>query len=81
MTDLISLYEARIADGTLTRDDAQEAVLPQFERIRAESGLLLVSHNPGTIRRFCDTGLVLRHGRLTIFDGIDEAVDYYLSDG
>lgn len=53
----------------------------EFERIRAESGLLLVSHNPGTIRRFCDTGLVLRHGRLTIFDGIDEAVDYYLSDG
>ncbi|WP_171235190.1 cell division protein ZapE [Ruegeria sp. HKCCA6837] len=35
MTDLISLYEARVADGTLTRDDAQEAVLPQFERIRA----------------------------------------------
>ncbi|WP_299080384.1 cell division protein ZapE [uncultured Ruegeria sp.] len=34
MTDLISLYEARIADGSLTRDDAQEAVLPHFERIR-----------------------------------------------
>ena len=35
MTDLITLYEARIAEGILTRDDAQEAVLPQFERIRA----------------------------------------------
>ena len=35
MTDLISLYEARVADGTLRRDDAQEAVLPRFERIRA----------------------------------------------
>lgn len=35
MTDLISLYEARVADGTLTRDDAQEAALPEFERIRA----------------------------------------------
>ncbi|WP_424830641.1 cell division protein ZapE [Ruegeria sp.] len=35
MTDLISLYESRIADGILTRDDAQEAVLPEFERIRA----------------------------------------------
>ncbi len=35
MTDLISLYETRVADGTLTRDDAQEAVLPHFERIRA----------------------------------------------
>ena len=35
MTDLISLYENRIAEGTLTRDDAQEAVLPEFERIRS----------------------------------------------
>lgn len=33
MTDLTSLYEARIADGSLTRDDAQEAVLPHFDRI------------------------------------------------
>ncbi len=35
MTDVLSLYDARIAEGTLTRDDAQEAVLPEFERIRA----------------------------------------------
>ncbi len=35
MSDLISLYEARIADNTLSRDDAQEAVLPRFDRIRA----------------------------------------------
>ncbi len=35
MTDLISIYNARIAEGSLTRDDAQEAVLPHFERIRA----------------------------------------------
>ncbi|CUH47464.1 AFG1-like ATPase [Ruegeria atlantica] len=35
MTGLISLYDTQVADGTLTRDDAQEAVLPHFERIRA----------------------------------------------
>lgn len=35
MTGLISHYDRQVADGTLTRDDAQEAVLPQFERIRA----------------------------------------------
>lgn len=52
----------------------------EFERIRAESGLLLVSHNPATIRRFCDTGLVLRHGRLIMFDAIEDAIDYYLDD-
>ncbi|MEM6371175.1 MAG: cell division protein ZapE [Pseudomonadota bacterium] len=35
MTDLISEYNALVAAGTLKRDDAQEAVLPEFDRIRA----------------------------------------------
>lgn len=35
MTDLIQAYDALVASGTLKRDDAQEAVLPEFERIRA----------------------------------------------
>jgi len=52
----------------------------EFERIREESGLLLVSHNPSTIRRFCDTGLVLRNGALTMFDELDDAIDFYLDD-
>ncbi|MEL6450564.1 MAG: cell division protein ZapE [Pseudomonadota bacterium] len=34
MTDLMSEYQALVAQGTLTRDSAQEAVLPEFERIR-----------------------------------------------
>lgn len=34
MTDVSSLYAARVADGTLNADPAQEAVLPEFERIR-----------------------------------------------
>ena len=34
MIDLPTLYAARVADGTLHADDAQEAVLPEFERIR-----------------------------------------------
>ncbi|MBM2321557.1 MULTISPECIES: cell division protein ZapE [Marivita] len=35
MTTLPELYAARVADGSLTRDPAQQAVLPEFERIRA----------------------------------------------
>ncbi|SHH47876.1 cell division protein ZapE [Marivita hallyeonensis] len=35
MTTLPEIYAARIADGRLTHDTAQEAVLPEFERIRA----------------------------------------------
>ncbi|SFL58178.1 cell division protein ZapE [Shimia aestuarii] len=36
MTTLPEIYAAKIAAGELHADDAQEAVLPQFERIRAE---------------------------------------------
>jgi cell division protein ZapE len=35
MTDLITEYQALVAAGSLKADDAQEAVLPEFERIRA----------------------------------------------
>lgn len=35
MTDLISLYNDRVAQGQLKADDAQQAVLPELERIRA----------------------------------------------
>ena len=35
MTTLPELYAARVADDSLTRDPAQQAVLPEFERIRA----------------------------------------------
>ena len=34
MTSLPDLYAARVASGDLHHDDAQEAVLPEFERIR-----------------------------------------------
>jgi cell division protein ZapE len=36
MTNLPELYATRVAKGALTRDPAQEAALPEFERIRAE---------------------------------------------
>jgi len=35
METLPQIYAARVADGTLHHDEAQEAVLPEFERIRA----------------------------------------------
>lgn len=36
MTTLPEIYAAHIANGSLLADDAQTAVLPEFERIRAE---------------------------------------------
>jgi cell division protein ZapE len=36
MDSLPEIYAARVADGTLHADDAQVAVLPEFERIRSD---------------------------------------------
>ena len=36
MTTMTDLYEARLAAGTLRADDAQRAILPEFERVREE---------------------------------------------
>lgn len=45
---------------------------------RREKGtLIMVSHDPGTLRAYCDTGAILKNGHLTFFDTIDETVQAY----
>ncbi len=39
------------------------------------SGAIFVSHSISTVRRFCDSGMVLEGGQLQYFDDIDEAID------
>jgi len=46
------------------------------ERIETAS-LILVSHNPHTMRQYCTTGAVLHGGQLVIYPEIDEAIEVY----
>ena len=55
------------------REKAQAA----FNERKALSGLLMVSHNPATIRSYCDIGLVLCDGHLTLYEDLDEAIAAY----
>lgn len=42
---------------------------------RRENGtLVLISHDPGTLRSYCSRGAVLRDGALTFYDTVDEAI-------
>ncbi|MEP2529988.1 ABC transporter ATP-binding protein [Shimia sp.] len=45
-----------------------------FRQRMEKSDAILVSHEMGQVRQFCDAGLVLEHGRLTYFDDLDEAI-------
>lgn len=41
---------------------------------RANGTLVMVSHNADTLRAYCSSGAVLKNGRLTFYDTIDEAI-------
>jgi capsular polysaccharide transport system ATP-binding protein len=47
------------------------------ERRRKASGILMVSHNPGTIESYCDIAMVLYRGQLVPFGNLDDAVRFY----
>lgn len=48
-----------------------------FEAKRQRASLIVVSHNPATIRKYCDMGAVMSNGDLQLFDDIEDAVRHY----
>lgn len=47
-----------------------------FEERRARA-MLIVSHDPGVLREYCDSALVLHHGRAKRFGDVPLALDIY----
>lgn len=39
--------------------------------------LLMVSHSMGSLKKLCQSGIVMEAGKLTYYDNIEEAIDYY----
>ncbi|MDP5220749.1 ABC transporter ATP-binding protein [Ruegeria sp. 2205SS24-7] len=46
------------------------------ERMRTSSAIL-VSHEMGQLRAFCDAGIVLADGRISYFDDLEEAIELH----
>lgn len=44
---------------------------------RQKGSLVMVSHNPHTLRAYCDSGAILVNGALTFYPTIDETIDAY----
>ncbi|CUH51505.1 ABC transporter ATP-binding protein [Shimia marina] len=47
------------------------------ERMK-HSSAIMVSHEMGQVRQFCDRGLVLNNGQLQYFEDVEEAIDVHL---
>ncbi|MFW2829714.1 ABC transporter ATP-binding protein [Sphingomonas sp. ID0503] len=72
-------FEVYLVDETLAVGDAafQAKCHREFEARRAHSDVLLTSHSPQMLEEYCTRGAVLHEGRLTMFDSIKDALDYY----
>jgi len=55
------------------REKYREEFLSRKER----SSLIMVSHQPNTIKDFCDMAAVLFNGQVTLYDSVDEGMDVY----
>jgi capsular polysaccharide transport system ATP-binding protein len=45
-----------------------------FHERMSSSDAIMVNHNLGELKEFCDAALVLEHGKLRFFDDLDEAI-------
>jgi capsular polysaccharide transport system ATP-binding protein len=48
-----------------------------FETRLVKSGLVMISHSPRTLRRFCRSAIVLNKGRATYFADLEEGLDVH----
>jgi capsular polysaccharide transport system ATP-binding protein len=48
-----------------------------FENLHNRSGLIMASHSVGTIKQYCDHGMVLFNSDLLIFNKVDDAIEFY----
>lgn len=47
-----------------------------FDRLRTAT-VIIVSHSPQTIEKFCNSAAVMRDGKIYMFETLDEAKQYY----
>lgn len=55
---------------------AERAQQAMHER-KARGAMLMISHDPATLRAYCDRGALLHGGKLTMYDSTDEMIDAY----
>jgi len=72
-------FDYLLIDETLSVGDARfkkkskEALLKKIERCN----VLLVSHDMGTLREICDTGIVVDNGKMSYYEDIEDAIKEY----
>ncbi len=72
-------FECYLVDEITAVGDSRFALRARqaFEEKRGRSNIIIVSHDIGTVKAYCDRGLVLHRGKLLAFGHIDDAIEFY----
>ena len=72
-------FDVYISDEATSAGDAsfRARAAEEFRRRAHQASVIMVSHDPGTLKRFCTAGLLLHRGKLTWFDRLGEAISAY----
>lgn len=73
-------FDTYLVDEVTAVGDAafREKSQALFKDRMQTSSAILVSHEMGQVRSFCDSGILLQDGTLTYFEDIDEAIEAHL---
>lgn len=52
----------------------QDRCRAALQQRKQERSLIMVSHDPHTLRDYCDRGMAVQDGRVLLFDTVDEAI-------
>jgi capsular polysaccharide transport system ATP-binding protein len=72
-------FDCYIVDEVTAVGDAsfRERCAAALRARRTHGTLIMVSHDPGILREYCESGGVLQDGQLTFFDTIEETIAGY----
>lgn len=72
-------FDCYLIDETTAVGDARFAARckEEFDQRRRKADVIMVSHALGTIRDYCDCGIVLASAQMHIFRNLDEAIELY----
>ncbi|WP_165176577.1 ABC transporter ATP-binding protein [Desulfovibrio sp. ZJ369] len=65
--------EVTAAGDAAFRKKAQQA----FQNLAHKASIIMVAHNDATLRAFCESGILLKDGKATWFDKLDDALLAY----
>lgn len=70
-------FDCYLVDEVTAAGDArfQARCAQALAQRRAEGSLIMVSHDPGTLRQYCQRGAVLDGGHLHFFEDVNEAIE------